>query len=305
MAEDDVQQSGDKVAVGLRIDVDTLRGTRHGVPALVATLRRHDITASIFFSVGPDNMGRHLWRLVRPSFLLKMIRSNAASLYGWDILLRGLLWPGPNIARACGHVMTEAAESGHEIGIHAWDHHAWQVKSDEMSADEIDSELLKAIRALEAVTGNSPVCSASAGWKCNDLVLQRKEKYGMHYHSDCRGNSIFRPGIDGATTTAQIPVTLPTYDEIIGRNGVTDENYNATILDRIQPDQLNVLTIHAEVEGIAKNSLFEQFLLESRKRNIQFVPLGDLLPESTTIPSGRIEQGFVSGREGRVCVQAS
>lgn len=289
--------------LGLRVDVDTLRGTRDGVPTLLEILAWRGIRASFFFSVGPDNMGRHLWRLLKPAFLKKMLRSKAPSLYGWDILLRGPLWPGPPIGRLCGTIIRMAAYRSHEVGMHAWDHHAWQMRCERMTDDEIDSHLSLGIGALGEILGSAPESSAAPGWICNDVVLACKEKYAMRYHSDCRGNSIFRPVVNGAAATPQIPVTLPTYDELIGREDTTDDNFNDRILERIRPGQLNVLTIHAEVEGIAKASLFQDFLDQAERRCIRVVPLGDLLPDPDEIPEGRICHGPISGRDGLFCIQ--
>ena len=291
--------------VGLRIDVDTFRGTQLGVPNLCALLAEHSIKASFFFSVGPDNMGRHLWRLIRPTFFWKMLRTKASSLYGWDILFKGTFWPGPVIGKRLQHIIRAAADAKHEIGLHAWDHHAWQAGIDSMSPDSIHSSINKGSAILTELLGSPPVCSACPGWKCNKQVLQEKSKFPFHYNSDCRGQSIFFPLVEGQRIEQpQIPVTLPTYDEAIGNNGVSDDNYNEYILSQMRPDALNVLTIHAEVEGIAKSEMFKQFLKMSRSRGISFVPLGHLLEGIEKIENGSIEAAEIPGRQGWVACQS-
>jgi len=293
-----------EAVVGLRVDVDTYRGTRDGVPALLDILAEYGCLATFFFTVGPDNMGRHFWRLLNPRFLVKMLRSRAATLYGWDILLRGLVWPGPLIGRAFPDIIARTAAAGHEVGLHAWDHHAWQTRLLRMEDFEIDEELERGMRELSTLLGHMPRCSAAAGWVCNELALRVKERFRPLYNSDCRGHSIFRPLIADKALAPQIPVTLPTYDELIGRNGVTDECYNDCLLGQISGDRLNVLTIHAEVEGISKRALFTEFLRTAKDRSIRFVPLRELLPEAHQIPTGRIASGPVPGRHGELCLQA-
>lgn len=290
--------------VGLRIDVDTLRGTRIGVPNLVALLRRHPIRASFFFSVGPDNMGRHLWRLVRPGFLAKMLRTRAARLYGWDILVRGTLWPGPEIARRCPEIIRQTAQAGHEVGLHAWDHHRWQARIGQMDQRAIMGDIKKGFDRLTRITGRTPAGFAAPAWRVTPEALAALEQFPFRYRSDCRGHCLFRPAMEGRRFRhVQVPTTLPTYDELIGVK-CTPETYNEYLLDMIRPDQLNVLTLHAEVEGIAGLAMFEDFLNRARRKDIAFKPLGELASRDREPAEYGIHPAAVPGRDGWLACQA-
>jgi undecaprenyl phosphate-alpha-L-ara4FN deformylase len=285
------------ITVGLRIDVDTFRGTRDGVPALIDILQRHNVRASFFMSVGPDNMGRNLWRLLKPAFLHKMLRSKAASLYGWDILLRGTAWPGPIIGDRLRAQVRLPFDAGHEMGLHAWDHFSWQAHIDRYSPTILEQHISRGFEKLGEINGTAPTCSAAAGWRCNEATLLEKEKFKFAYNSDCRGDSLFLPVVDGRVLTQQIPVTLPTYDEVIGNPGVNLDNFNEHILQQLRPDQLNVYTIHAEVEGIVLRQQFENLLQLAEARGITFKPLGELITKPVTQKCAWTKEAL-PGREG-------
>jgi undecaprenyl phosphate-alpha-L-ara4FN deformylase len=294
----------DLFRVGLRIDVDTFRGTQEGVPNLLKVLAEHRVKGTFFFSVGPDNMGRNIWRLFRPEFLRKMWRTKATKLYGWDILLKGTFWRGPLIGKKLGHLFKATASEGHELGLHAWDHYRWQTHIERMVGETIYQELLQGFEVISRSVGTSPICSAAPGWRSTDSALLEKAKLPFCYNSDCRGTSIFYPVVEGKTLPQpQIPTTLPTFDEVLGREGVDRENYNEYLISLMREESLNVLTIHAEVEGMSYLSLFQEFLQQLRVRGGHVVCLGELLSPADQIAGAAIGRQRVKGREGWLSVQ--
>jgi undecaprenyl phosphate-alpha-L-ara4FN deformylase len=285
--------------LGLRIDVDTFRGTRQGLPVLRRILADRGLQASIFLTVGPDNMGRHVWRMLRPSFAAKMFRSGAANIYGWDILLRGTLWPGPVIHRRLAAQLRGVADDGHEIGMHAWDHHRWQAYAHQMSMEVLRNQIRMAHDAITETIGTPPTCAAAPGWRCTEAMLAARDGLGYRYASDCRGKGIFQP----PSGPPQICVNLPTWDETVGRDGITDESFNAYLRSCMRMDGFDVLTIHAESEGGAKATMFEQFLDAWLAEGGTIAPLGDLLGDVPCPPAGRMTEGTIPGRDGWVAVR--
>jgi undecaprenyl phosphate-alpha-L-ara4FN deformylase len=71
---------------------------------------------------------------------------------------------------------------------------------------------------------------------------------------------------------------------------------------------LNVLTIHAEIEGMKKLPLFRTLLQELRSRPVEIKRLDglarDLLKDPAAIPVCDLVAGTVDGRSGTLAVQS-
>ena len=297
------------MTVALRIDVDTFRGTRDGLPRLLSALQRRGVRATWFVTLGPDNMGRHVRRLLKPSFALKMLRSGAPNLYGWDIAFRGTLWPGTVISEHLADTLRLPDRAGHEVALHAWDHHRWQVGAESLPDEALDAELARAIAAFTTVYGRPPHACAAPGWRCDDRILALPSSQAFAWRSDARGPAVpfvpsmpDTPRIGRTFAQPQIPVDLPTYDEGVGRGAGADERWNDMLLARLADGAPHVLTIHAESEGGTKAALFEQFLDRALAAGHQFEPLGDWLTRQPAPHLGRVARGTIPGREGWLCV---
>src|SRR5579872_1649476 len=157
--------------ISLKIDVDTERGTKIGVPNLLDLFKELDIPATFLFALGPDNTGRALKRIFRPGFLKKVARSNVVSMYGFKTLLNGVLWPGPHIAKRHADIMRRVRDENHEVGIHCYDHIRWQDGVQNMSSSEVSNEFQKACDVRSEVFKTNPLSAGAAGWQANAKSL--------------------------------------------------------------------------------------------------------------------------------------
>jgi undecaprenyl phosphate-alpha-L-ara4FN deformylase len=292
--------------IALKIDVDTYRGTREGVPRLAAALERAGARATFLFSLGPDHTGRAIKRVFRRGFLGKVRRTSVTQHYGVKTLLYGVLLPGPHIGRRCGDVMREVARRGFEVGVHTYDHIKWQDGVAHASEPWTRRLLVLAREEFIRVFERAPEAHGAAGWQLNAAVPGLERELGFRYASDTRGSGPFVPAAGGTEVgVLQLPTTLPTLDELIGREDLNGVDPVEHLLARTQDGRDQVFTLHAELEGGAYLEGFERLLRTWRARGYVLSDLASYarVLEVSRLPRCPIVSGTVEGRAGTLAVQ--
>ena len=296
--------------LALKVDVDTLRGTREGVPGLIELFRRHGVYATFLFSVGPDHTGRAIKRVFRRGFMDKVQRTSVVKHYGVRTLLYGTMLPGPDIGRRGGDVMRLVRDAGHETGVHCYDHVRWQdgVASADHSWTEL--EMTRACERYTDIFKEAPRVHGAAGWQMNVHALRLTQRLRFDYCSDGRGTSPHLPVWRAELIRCpQFPTTLPTLDEIIGRDGITEDNAAEHLLaltaERIETPQ--VFTLHAELEGMLLGPVLDQLIAGWKAQGWKIGPMQSQYDavDPMALPRCEVTQGSVAGRTGTLLVQGT
>ena len=300
--------------LALKIDVDTLVGTQLGVPTLLDICQRQGAQASFLFSLGPDHTGRALRRIFRPGFLAKVSRTSVVEHYGLKTLMYGVLLPGPDIGRRCAPLMRSVRDAGFEVGVHTWDHILWQ--DFVMQRDRLWTERLMrlAMNRHAEIFGELPRVHCAAGWQMNTHAFALLDSLGFTHASDTRGNAPYRPLLAGRPSRCvELPTTLPTLDELIGRPdlaGTTPVQHLLSLTDPSRPGAVpkdHVYTLHAELEGMKLLPVFERLLAGWRDAGHELVSLKDYSAslELKSLPRHVVTSAEIPGRSGTLALQGA
>ena len=291
--------------IALKVDVDTLRGTREGVPRLLQVLQRHGVHATFLFSLGPDHTGWALKRVFRPGFLSKVSRTSVTKHYGYKTLLYGVLLPAPDIGRTAAAEMRAARDAGHECGIHTWDHVVWQDQVRQRDEAWTRAQMALSWARFEDIFRQPPATHGAAGWQMNAAAFQQLDDWGLAYASDGRGMAPYRLSIAGHTLRhVQMPTTLPTLDELIGADGIDEGNVARALVKLTENNADQVYTLHAELEGGLLAPAFDALLAGWKAQGHQLVTMGGMASriDATVLPVQPLRWGSVSGRSGELIV---
>ena len=305
----------------LKIDVDTWRGTREGVPNLVRLLQQHRAGATFLFSLGPDHTGWALRRAFRPGFFSKVSRTSVVEHYGLKTLMYGVLLPAPDIGRECAAQMRAVQDAGFECGIHTWDHVVWQDNVRRRDAAWTAGQMRQSFDRFTDIFGRAPQTHGAAGWQMNEHAFAQLDQFGMAYASDGRAMLTedgaladsaagpYRLALDGKTLSCiQMPTTLPTLDELLGRTiggvSIGASNIASTLLRLTETPRDHVFTLHAELEGQKLAPIFEQLLQGWRAQGYDFASMADYHGkiQGSVLPVAPLHWAELPGRSGELIV---
>ena len=294
--------------IGLNVHVDTFEGMRHGVPRLLELFASNDILATFFVPMGKDHTGWTILRaLRRPGLLLKARRGNAFGAYGLKTLMRGILLPGAEIARKHRDLLRLIANSGHELGIHGLDHVYWHDHIKLMDRQKTEATLREAADVYKALLGTEARSFAAPGWMINRHALAFFEEHGFVYSADTRGFSPFFPRMGGRSfSVLQLPLTMPTLDEVIGLEGNDPQTLADFFIRELTPG-LNVFAAHTEFEGNRWTPFLDSFIKRSIDLGYRYKRLIDIanaVKAEGAIETDECSYGRVRGRAAEVTLQA-
>jgi len=172
-----------------------------------------------------------------------------------------------------------------------------------MKPQAVAATLDRGMAAFAEIFGDRPRGFAAPALFMTDDAFLALEARGFDYLSVSRGVAPpFYPRIRGRVLkTIEIPTTLPTLDEELGRDGITPETYVDRLVERYRPGETEVLTVHAETEGLAYRQLFRDLLDRHRQMGIETIPAARFAAEWKDKAVARdVYMAEIPGRAGAV-----
>ena len=284
--------------VALRVEVNSLRGLRLGVPNLMRLFSEYQVRASFFFPLGHDYAGRSpvsTWRERRR--------------LGLSALAYGTLMPAPALGTEAIDLMAAVRANGHELGLFGLSPLHWSRRLAHADEAWIGRQCEALWSSYLELGGVAPSALATPGWQVNPSLLSALTAARYRYSSITRGKLPYLPMLQGVRSAVpEIPTTLPTVEELLRQPGVSIDNVHEYLYaeSRHVLPAGHVFAASAEREGIEQLGLMENLLVMWKGQDGSVRAVGDVLNDidQATLPRHQVGWGKLEGNPNPVAMQS-
>ena len=233
----------------LRIDLESNKGIREGVPKILALLKKYNIKASFYLAMGGES---NLFELLR--YRKKLPGKRGVSVFSKLEMFRMIFFPMDFVVKN-QKVLQKILMEGHELGIHGWKHREWTRGLEKI---DVRKAVRKAVRRYINIFNMRPNSFCAPAFRTNNEVIKILSKEGIYVISDIEGISPKK-----IKNLINVPITLkgkdntPIIEFCIGE-GLSDKEIFEKIVSEIEKKNYSSMYIHGLFECREKIELLEK-----------------------------------------------
>lgn len=251
----------------LRIDIESDKGIREGVPRLLTLLKKYDIKASFYVTMGGES---NIFELLR--YRKKLPGKRKVSVFSRREVFRIAFFPKDFVTRN-RKILRNILKEGHELGIHGWKHREWTRGLEKINVRRV---IRRAIRKYVELFGTKPKSFCAPAFRTNRDVVKILSSEGIKVISDFDGDSPSK-----MESVINVPITLrgegntPIIEYYVGK-GYSDEEILKKITSAILQKNYTSMYVHGLFECREKIELLEGLFEWLRKNKIKTKKIIDM-----------------------------
>jgi len=246
----------------LRVDLESDKGIKYGLPRLLDLLREYNIKASFYLVMGGES---GLKEIVKYRGKLKSAGERLLKVWSTKEKIRIVLFPKDFVKENLS-ILKRILKEGHELGLHGWKHREWARGLDKIN---INHRIKIAKQKYKDLFVQNPISFAAPGFETNENVLRILEEEGITHISDFVGKKVKKYGkIKNVPITICGETRMPIIEYLVGKRK-NDEEILKEIEKKIKKEKIFSFYIHGLFEARFKLELLEKIFKFVKKEKFQ------------------------------------
>jgi len=246
----------------LRVDLESDKGIKEGLPKLLDLLKKYKIQASFYLPMGGES---NLLDFIK--YQKNITSSEERKIKIWSFLdkVRMILFPRDFVAEN-KNILKRILDEGHEIGLHGWKHREWTRGLEKI---DINKAISKSKTKYEKIFGKEPISWASPSYNTNKKVRELLKKEKIKFISDfCGKKERIYDGLKNVPMTIQGKNKMPIIEYLtsIGKN---DKEIIEYLKKKMQKQGILSFYIHDLFEARFKLNILEEIFKFLREKKIE------------------------------------